>query len=243
MEIEEGAAPNKDVTLIYPYYDNPNFLRFQIDRWRTWPVEFRRCVRLIVVDDCSPGTPAAQVMHPPFPFPLVRLFRIQKDVRWNWLAARNVGAHHANESWLLTSDMDHLVPETTIRNLLCGRHSKLRIYRFSRREHDGRKIHPHPNSWFYTREMYWRVGGYDETASGFYGSDGYYRRRCAATAEIRIMSCELERHEHIGDSSTTRYLRKQPEDAKLKQIMRALPPGSKPKVLSFPYEEIDLRSG
>jgi hypothetical protein len=111
------------------------------------------------------------------------------------------------------------------------------IYRFSR---TGVKTHPHPNSWLYTRKMYWRVGGYDEALSGHYGTDAEYRRRCAATAPINILVEPLELHEHESDASTIHYLRKQPEDAAAKQMIRARGPNWKPRLLSFPYHEVTL---
>ena len=86
--------------------------------------------------------------------------------------------------------------------------------------------------------MFWRVGGYDETLSGHYGTDGDWRRRCAATARMQILEDRLIRQEHDGDSSTTRYLRKQPEDAQVKHLVAARGTHWRPKTLSFPYHEV-----
>lgn len=88
--------------------------------------------------------------------------------------------------------------------------------------------------------MFWRIGGYDEALSGYYGTDGDYRRRCAATAPIRILRDKLIRHEFFMDSSTTRYLRKQPEDSAVSRIVAQRGNGWKPLTLSFPYREIHL---
>jgi Glycosyl transferase family 2 len=240
IEIKTGQFP-KPVTMIYPYYDNPNFLSRQLQDWRCWPEELRKYVRLIIVDDCSPDTAAISrvrswlMLAGEQPFAYMRIFRIEKDIRWNWLAARNIGAHFAEPGWLLLTDMDHVVTDHAIGWLVNGEHDPGIIYRFSR--YEGEKvIHPHPNSWFMTKKMFWKIGGYDERMSGFYGSDSYYRRRCAATAPIRIMSnVALARYEHCGDSSTIRYKRKQPEDAALRPLARTL--RGPPRVLSFPYHE------
>lgn len=240
IEIVVSGHTSKQVTFVYPYYENPKFLARQIDTWGQFNMSTRGLLRAIIVDDGSPEYPAEHVLrncNRPFP---IRLFRIEVDVRWNWLAARNIGAHAADEGWMMLTDMDHVAPEMTAGVLIAGEHDPEMIYRFSRREHDDREIHPHPNSWFMTREMYWRVGGYDEALSGRYGTDGDYRRRCAATAPIRIMTAELIRHEYVGDSSTTHYLRKQPEDAGKKAIIRARWPDWRPKTLSFPYREVAL---
>jgi hypothetical protein len=88
--------------------------------------------------------------------------------------------------------------------------------------------------------MFWQVGGYDEALSGHYGTDGDWRRRCAATTNIRTLPYELERHEYEGDSSTTNYLRKQPQDAGKKAIIAKRAKGWRPRTLSFPYHEVML---
>lgn len=240
ITVPHGSAPKK-FTMIYPYYENPEFLDKQIKNWAKYPKLLRHMMKVIVVDDGSPRNPAENVVVR-WPYSFIRLFRIEVDVRWNWLAARNIGAHHADDGWLLLTDMDHVVDSKCLFDVIYGVHDPGTIYRFSRREHDGKKIHPHPNSWLMTRDTYWKkIGGYDESCSGYYGTDGDYRRRCAAAAPIRIMSTELERHEYQGDSSTTSYKRKQPEDAAVKQMIRARPKrGWRPRVLSFPYKEVRL---
>lgn len=240
VTISRGAVA-KPVTLIVPFYENPLTLGWQMAGWADMPGALRSALRIIVVDDGSPDHPAEAVMCG-MDIPVARrLFRIDVDVRWNWLAARNIGAHHAETDWLLLTDIDHIVTAECLDAVIHGAHDPGTIYRFSRREHATREpIHPHPNSWLMTRKMFWKIGGYDEALSGHYGTDGEYRRRCAATAPIRILTDELVRREHDGDSSTTRYKRKQPEDAAVKRIIRARGKGWKPKVLSFPYHEVML---
>lgn len=223
--------------MVRAYYDNPGMLRAHLESWAALPRWLQRRLRAIVVDDCSPGTPAIDVVRDLAPAIEVRVFRLDVDVRWNWLGARNVGLHHAPDGWCLVTDMDHVAPVETLVSLVGAGHDPEKIYRFSRVEHTGEKIHEHPNSWFMTREMYWRVGGHDEALSGYYGTDGEYRRRCASTAPVTILREELVRHERVGDASTSRYLRKQPEDARGKQLVKSRGPDWHPLVLSFPYHE------
>lgn len=236
------AGDPKPVQFIYPYYDNPQFLERQLNMWASYSDWLRETVSVIVVDDGSPEVPAEQVLRTCVATPRVqvRLYRIEVDVRWNWLAARNIGMRHARQGWCVLTDMDHVITQEVAAHLVCLAHDSKVIYRFSRVEHTGAPIHPHPNSMFMTRDMFWRIGGYDETLSGFYGTDGDWRRRCAATAPVCTLSDALVRHEHIGDSSTRRYKRKQPEDAGKKALLRQRRPGWKPKVLSFPYHEVPL---
>lgn len=238
------AGDPKPVTLVWPYYDNPRFLAYQLGRLRALPDALKLHLHLIISDDCSPKTPAHMVlMAEELPFP-TRLFRLDKDVRWNWLAARNLAMHHA-AGWCALTDIDHVWPEKTLAGLVHSMHTPGTIYRFKRRESEGRgggAIHPHPNSFFLERDTFWQCGGYDETLSGFYGSDGDWRRRCAATAPIRTLELFNVRHEHEGDSSTVGYKRKQPEDAGRKALVRARRgvKNWRPKVLSFPWHEVAL---
>lgn len=240
VHVPQGAEP-RHVTFILPYYMNPVFLGQQLGWWRTYPASLRAHLSAIIVDDGSP-VPAEEVLrHAEIPFP-VRLFRIRQDVRWNWLAARNIGFNHASEGWCLVTDMDHVCPQSTAEALVYGKHDPGVIYGLSRIEHDGTKIAPHPNSWFLTRQMFWTVGGYDETLSGHYGTDGDWRRRLAATAPLRIIADRLIRHEYQQDSSTTAYLRKQPQDAEVKRLIGQRGKGWTPKTLSFLYDEVALEA-
>lgn len=239
------AHRSKRVTLLYPYYENPGFLAEQLARMDRWPYALQQNVEVIIVDDGSPTHPLMEAfaaidkqLGGISSVLTIRLFRILVDLRWNWLAARNIGFHHAAPGWVLVTDMDHVVSEATMVNVVEGQHDERTIYGFSRREHTGQKISPHPNSWLITREMFWKVGGYDEALSGHYGTDGDWRRRCAKVAPIAIIEDELVRYEYVGDSSTTRYKRKQPEDSGVRQLIAARGKGWKPRTLSFPYTEV-----
>jgi Glycosyl transferase family 2 len=235
------AERGNDVTIVWPYYENPNFLAFQLAGFTRLPDYVCSRINLIVADDGSPDRPAEAVFRDwreRGRLKSARLFRLDIDIRWNWLAARNVAMHHAPAGWCAVTDIDHVFPPATILSLITRAFDPGVIYRFSRREHTGARIHPHPNSFLIDRAMFWKVGGYDETLSGFYGTDGDWRRRCAATAPIRTLAAELERHEFKGDSSTLSYLRKQQMDRGKKAIIRQRGKGWRPRTLSFPYHEV-----
>ncbi len=188
---------------------------------------------IIVVDDGSPQ-PALK----PEGLSNLRLFRIDQDVRWNWLAARNIGAHHAADGWILLTDMDHVMPDETLRAVLFGQHEPSVIYAFSRREYTGAQIPAHSASFLMTRWMFWHIGGYDEALSGHYGTDGEFRRRAMKTAPMQVLTDHLVRYEFVTDSSTT-LQRKLPADSEaVQRMVAARVAGWTPKTLSFPYAEV-----
>lgn len=233
VEIPRRDTP-KRVTLVVPYYCNPRFFETQQKHWWDYDTDVRANLQAIVVDD---GSPEPAVRSDTMAFPL-RLFRILVDRRWNWLAARNIGFHHAPDGWVLVTDMDHMVPPETMRAVVYGQHDPEVVYAFSRMEHTGVPAAPHSASFLMTRAMFWRIGGYDEALSGHYGTDGDFRRRVAKVARMELLSERLVRYEYVEDSSTTRYKRKQPEDAGVKRLVEARGKGWRPKVLSFPYTEV-----
>lgn len=227
----------KPVTIVLPFYQAHAFLNTQIATWCQYPEAIRQHVTAIIVDDGSP-IPAPVIRVQPFP---IRQFRIEVDVPWNWLAARNIGAHYAHDGWLLLTDMDHVVPADTIDALVMGKHDPNVVYTFSRREHTGLAIHPHSASFFMTRKLFWTIGGYDERLSGVYGTDGTYRKRAMAYAPFKLLPDELIRYEYVADSSVTTYERKTPAmREQRRQRFAIVPQGAPPKVLSFPHREVTL---
>jgi hypothetical protein len=235
VKIQQSRVP-KHLTLIVPYYECLQFFQTQLAHWARYPVSLRNHLSIIVVDDGSPTSPAADA-----PVPLgvsLRRFRIEQDVRWNWLAARNIGFHHAPEGWCLVTDMDHVVPVETLDGLIHGVHDTRFVYAFSRREHTGTRVHPHSASFLMTRALFWAVGGYDETLSGYYGTDGDFRRRLAKVAPMEVLQDVLERHEYVSDASVTTYQRKQPEDARVQRLIKQRGADWRPKVLSYAYRKV-----
>lgn len=229
------------ITLIYAYYDNPTMLAEQFKVWKSYPKQIKDKISLIVVDDCSPKSPALDHWQDPgFP---ASLYRITVDIPWNWIAAKNLAAHKSESKWLLLTDMDHVVPADTLAECLRG-HSQSKVYQFRRLDAPNmQEVPPHPNSWLITRDLFHRMGGYDERFSGHYGSDSDFKYRAMDVADIKVLPCPLIRFGRslIPDSATTRYKRKQPEDKQaVKDIkrLRARDRNWRPLNLTFPWERL-----
>lgn len=203
-----------DLTLVIPYYRNPGMLSIQLQGWASWADKRKARTRIILVDDGSPE-PAADVLRPNG-LPELQIYRVKEDRSWHQHAARNLGAHVADEGWLLLTDMDHVLTDKAARALFKrmdrGELDENTIYMLDRVEADtgkptltergGRK--PHPNSFVLTRALYWRIGGYDEDYCGIYGTDGLFKERAFTIARRGFLPVPLVRYwrDLVPDAST-----------------------------------------
>lgn len=228
------------ITLCMAYYLNAGMLAVQYEHLAAFAPDLKAHLNLIVVDDGSPRDPAM----PPARDPgfNVELYRMLKDVRWNQDACRNLAAARACTEWLLLTDMDHMVPEATLRTVMAKKLDPRTVYRFSRvSAPDMAPYKPHPNSWLLTREVYDRMGGYDEALAGLYGTDADFRDRAMAVAPIVTLKEPLIRvpREVIADASTTTYERKTDADrAGIPAIKAQRGPGWRPLRGSFQWERV-----
>ena len=235
------------LTLVMPYYDNPTMLSEQQRQWMKYPEEMRQKLHVVIVDDCSPRWPARERVLEPEILGLASfsLYRTLVDVRWNWLFCRNLGVSVATTNWVLMTDIDHVMPGKTFAAILETKLSPGMAYRLSRVDAPlGTAYKPHPNTWMMTRALFDKIGGYDERFSGFYGTDGEFRRRVQDRADgIIMLPHTMVRYprEVIADASTTTYGRKEPQDrSNVKRIVleRAEIPKWETKRLTFPYERL-----
>lgn len=240
MRTDEYAT---DITLVLPYYDNPGMLSIQYEVLSRLPEENRKHIELVVVDDGSPRWPA-EIAKPGV---ALQIYRIDKDVRWNQDAARNIGVKHATHERLILTDVDHVVPPDGWEYLIWGTWHDTSIYRFGRVSAPNMAPYkPHPNSFFITKRKYEEIGGYDERLAGYYGSDGDFLRRVRDAnrgEEPGQLAVNLVRYgrETQPDASTTTYGRKEWFDKPtIKSIVecRNRDPDWRPLRYRFPYHKV-----
>lgn len=245
------------LTLILPHFCNLGMMAEQLDIWDSYPAELKAAVHVILVDDCSPKgqRPSAKSLRD-VGLASLRLYQIGVKVRWNWLACRNLGVDQATTDWVLMTDIDHAMPAETVAALTQRERDPRNAYRLSRVDAPRRwpyalqecaPYKAHPNTWLLTRDLFDRVGGYDERLSGCYGTDGEFRDRVAANARAVVTLTDvLIRYprEIIADASTlpTVYTRKNDpkNDADLlrRRTERALIADWRPLRLTFPWERV-----
>jgi hypothetical protein len=240
------------LTLIMPYYDNAGMLRLQYEGWAAWPMKRKARLRVILVDDGSPE-PAADVPRPTG-LPELEIYRVTEDRPWHQHAARNLGTHVAPEGWLLLTDMDHVLTDDSARALLkridAGDLDETTAYMLDRVEADtglptlngDGNPKPHPNSFVMTRETFWRVGGYDERLTGFYGTDAYFRRRLFDRAGRGHLDVPLVRYwrDLVPDASTRTLPRKEGRNTpeRERKIAAAAAAPDDLLTLAFPWERV-----
>lgn len=215
----------RPITLVLPHYMNLGQWAEQQRVMADYPPEIKANLHVVLVDDCSPkdrrpGPKSVTVQG----LASVRIYRLLKKIRWNWLACRNLGAKVATTQWLMLTDIDHVVPAATWQRLMAGPLRPTDAYKFNRVTTTGvwpydpaaqPKYKPHNDTWFMTRALFFseRVFGYDERLAGCYGSSGEFTDRVRAAANgIETLAEIIVRYprEIIADASTcpTVYTRK-----------------------------------
>lgn len=219
------------ITIILPYYSQPEMLKEQMGVWEAYSELVRRELRLIVVDDGSP-IPARGVP------PDVALYRIVEDIPWNRGGARNLGTLVADGPWLLHMDLDHVLTPTQAERLIASPLplSWTHWFRFRRerygaadetrmkdalpREAQSGEIKPHIDSFLCNRKLYWAVGGYDEDYSGCLGGGSPFLRamEMEGTCEVSPVRLLVYTRHVCSDASvrslsrdTTEYSRRRRE--------------------------------
>ena len=168
----ESDMSNK-ITIAMPYYEAPEMLRVHLDYWRRYPEWMAEFLSVVLVDDGSPNHPAERVLKesdlPLFP---IQLYRVQENIPWNHGGARNLTMHCVpKKGWVVTTDIDLVLDSENIEKILGVDMRKKNVYRPNRLDLiSGKWVQweRHPESFVMTREMFWKIGGFDEDFTGYW---------------------------------------------------------------------------
>ena len=225
------------MNVCFPYYMNQSMLKEHLQNWASWPLDLLDQFRFVIVDDASPE-PARIGSHPGE----VWLFRVEKDIPWAWPAAKNIAMKEIPAGPALLTDIDHLLEAEDAARLL-----ELRVLGNAhyiprrRRKVDGLEYKRHPSTYILQKELYWRVGGFEERWLGSYGTDFMMRRRIQRLSdrvELDDIWLTLYGREVISDASTTCFGRKGSEYHLHTPEMKQAANGPVQVVLSQPYHRV-----
>jgi phage anti-repressor protein len=225
------------ITLIMPYYNNPGMLKKHIEVWGQY--ENKKDIRLILVDDCSKQQAIDVFNEHGIPLQ-TQVYRILVDIPWNWIGARNLAMTHA-KGWCLMTDIDHVLMPEDFDKLLNFKPESGKAYVPQRKFSNGTvNKKRHPNTFLIENELFWGVGGYDESFSGWYGTDFAFRQSIIdQTVETDEFALTLYSRKEIKDASTTEFGRKDSKyhiknNQELNKRKHSLEKPIKP--LNFPWE-------
>ncbi len=172
---------NKHLTVYFPYYNQPELLKFNLDTYSKFNEEILGRTNFIIVDDCSEDKPAYDIVKEYAQKLDISLYRIDVNIPWNMPEANNIAFKEMKTPWAFRTDIDHFLDEENLYRILKGiilEYPKTDlIYQFKYRcnykgGNSATRINQlHENSYIIFRDSYWVVGGYNEVYSGNYGWD------------------------------------------------------------------------
>lgn len=151
-------------------YDQPKMMALQVGAWEKYSELVKQNVRFIVVDDAGPNHPFRMPFAPTLD---VQVYRVQQDIPWNQMGARNLGMQAADDGWALMIDPDMILPpdimEIVVRRVMQNPNKGGRYRMLLRHMRNGQLDEGCCNIYVIHTADFWRAGGYDEDYSGHKG--------------------------------------------------------------------------
>lgn len=178
--------PGPDLAIIFACYGQPKMMRKQEETWASWPIELAKRTEILVVDDC--GDPAYEVSEDlEEDICNLRIYRVDKNIPWNQMGARNLGQKEAEAPWRLMLDPDMLLTAPNLARIL-------EMYpKFRQGTHYKPKLQPckqpygSPNLYIVHEHDFWKAGGYNEDFAGAKGYSDVVLHRTLAALSRRVL--------------------------------------------------------
>lgn len=244
------------ITLILPYYNQPEMLSQQLMSIDGYQDIFK----VIIVDDGSQDFRANElsIFGVPRRFAKnISIYRIIEDIPWNRNGARNLGATVANTEWILQTDIDHILSPINATRLINTTLDKSKWYQFARsrigqadetRRKDALdpnaeegEIKPHIDSYLITRERF-LSSPYDERYRGFLGGGSPFLARMKRLyGEPELLSdvrLNVFTRHMVPDSSTQGLSRDTSQYKELRRQIQATGDDTPIKPLNFKWQKV-----
>lgn len=156
------------LSYIVPVYFNQkrtSVLTDLLEHYAGYDEALMRKIQFVIVDDCSP----IPVRIPSTIRLNYKLLRVKDDIRWNQAGARNLGVVEAACPKIILTDIDHRFPEELLRQIVDSRIPGNRLYKFKRRNQEGKKLNSPCNIFYTSKSVFFKALGYDEEFCGQYG--------------------------------------------------------------------------
>ena len=159
------------LSFITTYYNQCDMLQKQIDLWQSYSNEVKEKIQFVVIDDGSSqsakdyidGTPDINLV----------VYKILEDIYCNIPGAVNLGATVCGTDWMFKHDMDHLLPEESVKKMIELTDRTGECFKFYR--HNGTEIsNPNkiaPGQFMIRVKDFWKIGGWDEDFCRNYGQN------------------------------------------------------------------------
>jgi len=162
-------------TIGYTYYDEPEYLRSQIELWIRFPPE----VEIILIDDGSQKYPAIDLLKD-LDIPNLQVWCVDEDLGFNSHGCRNLIAKLASTDHILFLDIDCLISPDSVGYLKTVKFKHDKLYRFAMMNSSNKKYYKYPghlNVFLVHKDKYWEAGGYDESFTGYHKGDREFHKR------------------------------------------------------------------
>lgn len=166
------------MTLAMPYYENPQMLKLHLGYWKRYDPFIKRGLVVVLVDDGSQNNSANGVLEqcglPDFE---LQLYRVKENIPWNFRGARNLALKKAPDGWVISVDIDHVIPSDSMMALWSLPLDPKCYYipdRYNVTNGAAIRCKRHGDAYILTKSMFWRVGGFDEAYTGYYGAPHHF---------------------------------------------------------------------
>ena len=150
-------------------YGQPHMLAEQVYTILDYDIEVLRKLNVVIVDDCGePQVDVACATVLASQVKGVKLFRVERNIPWNQMGARNLGMEHSQGHCLLI-DPDMVFDGDMMARMMkaAAKLARGRVIKWGLKHVNSGKLDmSSPNTWLIHRDDFFAVGGYDEDFAG-----------------------------------------------------------------------------